>query len=104
MPLFVVIGLDHPPNSMALRDAARAEHRAYVLENDAAVRQAGAFLDEAGGQCGSFYLFEADDEQQVRAWLQAEPFVRAGVYAEVIVRRYLPGLSRLAPQDWPARA
>lgn len=103
MALFAVIGLDHPPHAMARRDAARAEHRAYVLSHDAPIMLVGPFLDDDGNQCGSFYIFQADDEQQVRAWLQPEPFVAQDVYAELIIRRFEPGLNRLPMQDWPMR-
>src|SRR5262245_18982714 len=38
MPLLAVIGLDHPPHSMAKRDAV-TEHGAYVTSNDEAIMQ-----------------------------------------------------------------
>ena len=38
MPTFAAIGFDHPPHSMALRDAHRAAHRKYVLEHAAPIR------------------------------------------------------------------
>jgi uncharacterized protein YciI len=101
MPLFAVIGLDHPPHAMARRDAVRAEHRAYVRSNDAPIRLVGPLLDGDNNQCGSFYIFEAEDEQAVRAWLAAEPFVNADVYKDIVVRRFQVGLNTLAPQDWP---
>jgi uncharacterized protein YciI len=89
---------------MARRDAVRAEHRAYVVTHDAPIVLVGPFIDEGGNQCGSFYIFEAHDEQQVRAWLQQEPFVSHDVYAELLIRRFEPGLNRLPLQDWPTRA
>ena len=104
MPLFAVIGLDHPPHAMDRRDAARAAHRAYVVGNDAAIAFVGVMTDNDGNQCGSLYIFEADSEQQVRDWLADEPFVRTGVYADIVVRNFQLGLNRLPPQDWPVRA
>lgn len=103
MPLFAVIGLDHPPHAMARRDAVRSAHRAYVVENDQQIAFVGVMLDEADNQCGSFYIFEADSEEAVRAWLAAEPFVAGDVYADVIVRRIMTGVNRLPAQDWGAK-
>jgi uncharacterized protein YciI len=104
MPLFAVIGLDHPPHAMARRDAARAEHRRYVVENDERIVFVGVCTDEDDNQCASFYVFDAESEQQVRDWLAQEPFVQGDVYGQLIVRRFLMGVNRLGAQDWPVRA
>jgi uncharacterized protein YciI len=88
---------------MDRRDAARAEHRRYVVENDERIVFVGACVDDGDNQCASFYVFDADSEQQVRDWLSQEPFVRGDVYGELIVRRFLMGVNRLDVQDWPAR-
>lgn len=100
MPTYAFLGLDHPPHSMALRERHRAEHRAYVLANDAAIRLAGALCDEAGNQCGSLIVFEADDAQQVWQWLEREPFHRHGVYKDSQVIEWQLALNRLGPTDW----
>lgn len=104
MSLFAVIGLDHPPHAMDRRDAVRAGHRSYVIENDAPIAFVGVMTDNDGNQCGSLYIFEAKNEQQVRDWLADEPFVKTGVYANLIVRNFQMGVNRLPAQDWPARA
>lgn len=104
MPLFAAICLDHPPHSGERRDEFRGPHRSYVRANDASIRLVGPLLDEAGNQCASFYLFEADSAQEVQDWLAAEPFVREGVYRDVIVREFFVGKNDLAQQDWPDAA
>ena len=103
MPLYAVIGLDHPPHAMDRRDAARGPHREYVVANDGPIAFVGVMTDDDGNQCGSLYVFEAESEQQVRDWLAAEPFVAAGVYRDVIVRNFMVGVNRLPQQDWPVR-
>jgi uncharacterized protein YciI len=100
MPLFAVIGLDHPPHDMARRQASQMDHRRYVLTHDEPIALTGAMLDEAGSQCGSFYLFEAESEQQVRDWFEQEPFFKAGIYKDFVVRRFLLGRTLLPIQDW----
>lgn len=104
MPLFAVLGLDHPPHAMDRRDAARDAHRAYVVENDADIAFVGVCLDDDRNQCASLYLFEAESEEQVRSWLDKEPFVKGGVYGQLIVRRFMLGVNRLPQQDWPVRS
>lgn len=100
MAYFIVVGLDHPPHSMALREAHRGDHRDHVLRHDADIRLAGAVVDDAGNQAGSIYVFEADSADQVRDWLAQEPFVKQGVYRDLQVLRWTPVLNRLPAADW----
>jgi uncharacterized protein len=100
MPLFLFIGHDHPPHSMALRDAVRAEHRIYVLDNDAAIRSAGAMLDPQGNQCGTVIVFELPDAAHVWRWIEQEPFYRKGVYARAEVIEWQLALNRFDPAEW----
>jgi uncharacterized protein YciI len=85
---------------MDQRNTFRAAHRSYVIGNDQPIMLAGAFLDGID-QCGSLYIFEAQDEEQVRQWLEKEPFVRNGIYRDLFIRRFEPGLSRMALHEWP---
>lgn len=103
MPLFAVMGLDHPPHAMERRDAAREAHRAYVVDNDERIAFVGVCLDDANNQCASLYIFDAETEEQIRDWLAQEPFVKEGVYEQLIVRRFMLGVNRLPQQDWPIR-
>lgn len=100
MPLFLFIAHDHPPHAMALRDAVRSEHRAYVLAHDAAIRSAGAMLDAAGHQCGTLIVFEAPDAKQVWQWVENEPFHRQGVYARAEVIEWQLALNRFDRAEW----
>ncbi|HEY0649496.1 YciI family protein [Phenylobacterium sp.] len=102
MPFYAVVGLDHPPHSMALRDRVRPAHRAFVLQHDQMIRFATAMLDADGHQQGSIYVFEADDIDPVRAWTAEEPFCQAGVYRDLRVVEIAPALSRLPIIEWPA--
>jgi uncharacterized protein YciI len=99
MPLFVVVGLDHPPHAMPQRDAVRTEHRAYVKANDAPIRLAAAMV-HGEDQCGSLYIFEAESEGEVRRWLATEPFVATNVYRDLVVREIRLAHQLLPPKDW----
>ena len=102
MAYFIVLGLDHPPHSMPLREAHRRAHRDYVLGQDAQIRLAGAVTDEAGHQVGSLYIFEAETAEELREWLSREPFVKAGVYRDLHILRWNLALNRLPAVDWHA--
>lgn len=102
MPYFSVIGLDQPPHAMTLRDSVRQQHRRYVADNEAPVKFVGPFLDEAGNQCGSLYIFEADSQEFIEHWLENEPFVRAGVYASLTIQRFQLGKNQLPPRNLAA--
>lgn len=101
MPLYAAICHDHPPHAMTLRDKARAAHRAYVLNNQAMIRCAGAMRDGAGNQSGTIYVFEAPDEQAIRDWFAAEPFFREGVYESVRIVLWAPAFNTLEQCGWP---
>ena len=101
MPLYAAICFDHPPHALALRDHVRAAHRAYVLDNAAPIRCAGAMRDADSNQCGTIYVFEAMSEADVRAWFAVEPFHAAGVYESVRVAIWSPAFNVLTTCDWP---
>jgi len=101
MPLFAVVGLDDPSHSAERRLEHRDAHRAYVVTNDAPIAFVGPMIGEDGLPCGSFYVFQAENETAVREWLSQEPYVRAEVYASLVVRPFELGMNRLQPQDWP---
>lgn len=100
MPLFAAIGLDHAPHSMAKRREAQLEHRLYVRRHDEKIRLVGVMLDDSDNQCGSFYLFEAENEQQVLDWFAGEPFFQGDVYENLIVRRFMLGRNIAEQRDW----
>jgi uncharacterized protein YciI len=97
MPLYAVIGFDHPPHSMPLRDEFRAEHRSFALENDRGTRLAGAMFDAQGNQCGTLMICEAASAGQVRELYRREPFYRNNVYKEFHVVEWHLALNRLEP-------
>jgi uncharacterized protein YciI len=80
-----------------VRDAHRARlrnpgtHRVRVLLG-------GATLDEGSAQMnGTLLVIEADDADAVRRFVAEDPYVLAGVYATVEVRRWTWGLGQ--PKD-----
>ena len=100
MPYFAVIGFDHPPHSMDLREKFRLEHRAFSQGKSDVTRLAGALYDAQGNQCGTLKIFEADDAQQVRDWYRDDPFLNNGVYKDFQVIEWRLAFNKFEPTDW----
>ncbi len=88
MGLFVVYCLDKP-DALELRLANRAEHLAWVPQSGLPVRLAGPFFHaDATTFAGSLFVVEAASEADVRAWSAGDPYVRAGLFAQVDIRPF----------------
>ena len=83
-------------DSLARRQAARPAHvqRLEQLKNQGRLLLAGPYpaIDAedpgAAGYSGSLIVAEFDSLEDARAWADADPYVSAGVYAEVSVRPF----------------
>lgn len=92
---YAIIGTD-VPNSLEARKAARPAHLARLdaLQNEGRLRLAGPFpaVDAAdpgpAGFTGSLIVAEFDDLAAAQAWADADPYVAAGVYAQVSVKPF----------------
>lgn len=82
MRAFVLIGYD-APGVLELRVQHRPAHLdgLSALERAGRLHHAGALLDDAGSPCGSVVVFGAQDLEQARALMAADPYVVHGVFA-----------------------
>ena len=93
--LYAIIAEDIP-NSLERRLAARPAHLARLteLQNQGRLILAGPHpaLDSAdpgpAGFTGSLIVAEFSDLAAAKAWAEADPFVSAGVYANVVVKPF----------------
>ncbi|HEX9625967.1 MAG TPA: YciI family protein [Acidiferrobacterales bacterium] len=97
---YAINGRDRP-DSLAKRQAARPAHleRLEQLKEQGRLLLAGPYpavdAEDPGpaGYAGSLIVAEFDSLEDARAWADSDPYVAAGVYAEVSVqpfRRVLP--------------
>ncbi len=97
---YAIVGRD-VPGSLERRLAARPAHlsRLEALRDAGRLLLAGPFpaIDSPdpgpAGYSGSLIVAEFEDLEAARAWAGADPYVAAGVYAEVAVqpfRKVLP--------------
>ncbi len=96
--LYAVWATDHP-GMLAERQRVREAHRARLRDpGDHPVRvvQAGVMLDDATGEMsGSLLVVQAESAQAVRAFVDGDPYVAAGVYATIDIRPWRCGLGPL---------
>ena len=93
--LYAITGTD-APDSLDKRLAARPEHlaRLQALQNDGRLLLAGPFpaIDSndpgPAGFSGSLIVAEFDNLQAAQSWADADPYVAAGVYAQVSVKPF----------------
>lgn len=92
---YCIIGTDKA-DSLASRKSARPAHMARLeaLRAQGRLKLAGPFpaVDSsepgAAGFTGSLIVAEFDSLAAARAWANADPYMDAGVYADVVVRPF----------------
>ena len=93
--LYVIVGEDHP-ESLAARMAARPAHveRLKVLQTEGRLILAGPFpsIDSSdpgpAGFSGSLIVAEFTSLEAAKAWADLDPYIAAGVYAQVTVKPF----------------
>jgi uncharacterized protein YciI len=93
--LYAILGQDGP-DSVERRTSARAAHltRLEVLQAEGRLVLAGPLpaidSEDPGpaGFSGSLVVAEFDSLEDAETWARADPYVEAGVYANVVVRPF----------------
>ena len=97
MPSFVIIGHD-VANSSEQRLITRAEHvqRLQVLEREQRLIIAGPTPIEHNKEAmsGSLIIADFDSLEAAQAWVNAEPYLRDGVYSHVDIRPFIQTLPK----------
>lgn len=93
--LYSIVGIDNP-NSLDARMAVRDEHVARLLE----LRAQGKLIlagpnpaidnEDPGeeGFTGSIIIAEFDSLQVAKDWADADPYIKSGAYASVMVKPF----------------
>lgn len=94
--IFTFILLDKPGQG-ELRQRVRPEHKAYLAAVADRIAFAGPLVhDDGQTMLGSLLAIDFPDRDAAHAWLAAEPFTRAGLYASVTVHAFV--------NLWPQKA
>lgn len=94
--MYYAIVCEDVPNSLPLRASARPAHleRLKALADDGRLLVAGPFpaldTEEPGeaGFTGSLIVAEFESLEAASAWADSDPYVEAGVFANVSVKPY----------------
>ena len=84
---FVIIGEDGN-NRFELRQKTRSDHLTYWGEKGEAFLSGGPFLNDMDQPVGSMIIVEAQSLEQAREWAEADPYMVAGVFEKLSVRRW----------------
>jgi uncharacterized protein YciI len=91
MPLFAIHALDRP-GALALREATRPDHLAFVKAR-ADTYRFGAYLRDAdGAMCGTLMAVECADLDAARLFLAEDPYAKAGLFARVEIHEWPVGI------------
>jgi uncharacterized protein YciI len=85
---FILIAHDKA-GALPLRMATRPAHLAY-LEQEIGPKLlfAGPLLDHDGNANGSVVVVEAEDEAEARSFYNGDPYMAAGLFAEITISRF----------------
>ena len=84
-----VIQLKDKPGASDLRTKTRDAHLAYLKANQDKLLAAGALIDDDGtGGVGGLLILDTDDRAVAQAFIDNDPFAKAGLFASVTVTRW----------------
>jgi uncharacterized protein YciI len=87
--IFALICQDKPGHLQTRLDT-RAAHLDWLggLNEQGKVKLAGPFLDDDGKPTGSLILIEASDMKSAKEMAAADPYVAAGLFANVEIKAF----------------
>lgn len=87
---FIIYSCDKE-GALEIRKANRDAHLAFLaMEAPVTVLSAGPWLDDFGETMkGSLLIVEADTLDEVRTWLTADPYAKAGLSESVTIHPFI---------------
>jgi uncharacterized protein YciI len=80
------------PNSAELRAKVRPEHLEFLKASLPKLLAAGAKLSDDGATAhGSAYIVDVEDRAAAEAFIQADPFTKAGLFGTITITRWRKG-------------
>jgi uncharacterized protein YciI len=100
-----LIDASDKPGQAALRQKVRPEHLEYLNSKVHLLLAAGAKLSDDGATPqGSFYLVDVEDRAAAQQFIDADPYVRNGVFGAVTLTRVRKGYFDFARQPTSVKA
>ena len=86
-----------------LRQQVRPEHLDYLTQRVGLLLAAGAKISDDGVTAlGSFYLVDVEERTAAQAFIDADPYVRRGVFGHVVLTRVRKGFLDYARSTPPS--
>jgi uncharacterized protein YciI len=95
--VLVLVHCQDRPGGLPLRLATRPEHLEYMIAARDRLVFGGPLLSPDGDPVGSVFALRVDSLADADAFLAAEPYHRAGLFAEVRVQP----MRQMMPEDPP---
>ena len=90
---YAILCLDHP-GSGELRETVRPSHLKFLQQHPSTLRVGGPLENEDGDPIGAIFVINVESRAAAMAFMEQEPFHKAGLYESMIVRRW----RQVAPQ------
>lgn len=90
MPLYLVYCVDRPGTD-ALRASTRPEHMAYLESRDELVLGGAKQSEEGESGGGSAFIVNVPDRAAATAFIEGDPFCKAGLFDSITVTRIRKG-------------
>jgi len=90
--LYALIAHDKP-GFLSRRQDVRPEHLKHLEQLGDRLVLAGPFLDEEGNMTGSIVVIEAESYEAAKADFDRDPFMLAGLFDSVAVKRWHLGIN-----------
>lgn len=94
MKSYAIYCTDKPDTAQKRLDA-RDAHFAHIEKTLDKLLIAGPLLDEVGVTIGSLLVVKADNAEQARNQLEADPYFNADIWADIRITPFMP-----AAGDW----
>jgi uncharacterized protein YciI len=100
-----LIDASDKPGQLSVRQMIRPDHLEYLNSQVHLLLAAGAKLSDNGATPhGSFYLIDTDDRARAEAFINADPYMRNGVFGTITMARVRKGYFDFARQPAPVKA
>ena len=78
--MLVALMCQDKPDHLEVRKANREAHLAHIKDSGIVV-MAGPLLDDDGQMCGSLIVMDVPDMATAQAWVDGDPYGKAGLFA-----------------------